>query len=150
MQEDHVPHVHRHLNREESRNRVADEELSSKHGQVGHGVGRRVGPAALGAEFLRPGSTLEDLLGVDLVVRPVTVIRDGVKALSSPNHQATTEPQAAECGEQHDHDRTADEFARGELPSHENDENDAEFEHQVGGGEHEDHGGHEIGTLYEE
>ena len=40
--------------------------------------------------------------------------------------------------------------ADGELPAHQHDEDDAELEHQVGRGEHEDRRGHEVRTFDEQ
>ena len=44
----------------------------------------------------------------------------------------------------------ADELAHCELPTHQDDQHDPQLDHQIGRGEHEDHGRHEVGPLDEE
>lgn len=53
-------------------------------------------------------------------------------------------------GEEADHDEAANELTAGELPAHEDQQDDAQLEHQVGRREHEYHGGDKVGALLEE
>src|SRR6266542_17612 len=53
-------------------------------------------------------------------------------------------------GEEGDHQRPADELGHGELPAEQHREDDAQLDHQVGGGELEGHRGGEVGALAED
>src|SRR5947209_983921 len=55
-------------------------------------------------------------------------------------HQPRCEGQAEYQGDEDHHENAAEKFRGGERPSHQNDEDDAQLDHQVGRGDLEDHG----------
>jgi hypothetical protein len=70
-----------------------------------------------------------------------------LETLSRAVHQGRAHHETAGEREEHDHDRSTDELGRGELPTHQDQEDDAELDHQVRRREHEHHGGHEVGAF---
>jgi hypothetical protein len=72
------------------------------------------------------------------------------QAFPGLHHQAPAQPQRPQRGEEHDHDDAADEFADGELPPHQDHEDDPQLDHQIRRREHEDHGGDVVGALHQE
>ena len=58
--------------------------------------------------------------------------------------------QPEQDGEHHDHQRAADELGGGELPAHQQSQDDAQLDHQVGRTDLERHRGHEVGALAEQ
>ena len=64
--------------------------------------------------------------------------------------EALAQEQAEEHRNEDDHDRPAYELPQSELPAHEQGQDDAELNHQVGGGDLEGHCGGEAGALAEQ
>lgn len=58
--------------------------------------------------------------------------------------------QPEQGGEHHDHQRAADEFGGGELPAHQQRQDDAQLRHEVGRTDLERHRGGEVGALAEQ
>ena len=92
--------------------------LSSHHGQVGHGVGGRVGPAALGAQSDAPRQLLErGVLTRSMVVLICAVVVLGVQAIPRLADRLAPPEQAAGHGDQANHDEAPDKLGHGELPA---------------------------------
>jgi hypothetical protein len=68
------------------------------------------------------------------------------RQLHQPGRQGEAED---ECNEDH-HQDAAHILCGGELPAHQDDEDNPEFDHQVGGGQFEDHCRRKTGAFYEE
>ena len=58
--------------------------------------------------------------------------------------------QPEQDGQNHDHQRPADEFCGGELPAHQQSQDDAQLHDEVGGTDLEGHGGGEVGAFAEQ
>ena len=74
----------------------------------------------------------------------------GLESLSSAVGELSLDHERPRERQEDDHDRAADELGRRELPTHQDDEHDAELDHEVGRREHEDHRGDEVGALLEQ
>jgi hypothetical protein len=64
--------------------------------------------------------------------------------------QVPAQQDPVQHGDQDDHDRSADELGSGELPAHQQCQQDAQLDDQVRGGDLEDHRGGEAGALAEQ
>jgi hypothetical protein len=66
------------------------------------------------------------------------------------DEQALADEQPEQHGQQHDHDRAADELGHGELPAHQQRQDHPQLDDQVGGADLERHRGGEVRALAEQ
>jgi hypothetical protein len=73
-----------------------------------------------------------------------------LRLLARLRHPLSFQEESKEECEERDHDRPADELGRGELPAHQDHEDDPELDDQVGRGDLERHRGAEARALLEQ
>jgi hypothetical protein len=64
--------------------------------------------------------------------------------------KVSIEEHPEEKDQQDDHDRGADEFSQGDLPTQQHEHDNAEFEDEIGGGHFEGHRGGEVRAFAED
>ena len=67
-----------------------------------------------------------------------------------PLEKVSIEEAPEEKDQQDDHDRRADEFSQGDLPTQQHEHDNAEFEDEIGGGHFEGHRGGEVRAFAED
>jgi len=142
------PGLVRHPGRHRAGQRQAQQHVLPQHGPV-HDVGMAHGGEAAGREQPLPEAAVRLLqrhrgvafhLAGDAALRLAARLRD----------QAGAQEPAEQQRQQADHQHAADELGQGETPAHQQRQQDAELEHQVGGSELEGDRGGEIGALAEQ
>ncbi len=106
------------------------------------------GEAPGGGELLEQGAFVERHVHLGVALHGANEALLGL--LTGLLDHVGLEEAPEEEGEEDDHQGSADELGRSELPADEDGEEDAELDDEVGGGELEGHCGGEVGALAEE